>query len=309
MVKKKAKEDNKLVWIIVGLVALFLLYRYGTEHGWINFSVIGLPQGNYILASANFPNPSTFGQPQIDSHLDNPDYEVKLEVEPFRICAGDYATGRITSNMRNAGCRIFVSVDNGPWHVLADVFLGETGVYEESQRVMESGTARFIAICCDPNFQCSLSNQVSLVSEICIGYPPIPPLPIYELGDSVGGGSGVGSITGQEGSSVYFNLDDVAVGGDCYLGARVYTNWDYADYQECYAIGGQGQGVDIYFADSGGVVWSASDQHPNTRMVDLCPLYWDGATPWKLSLFPQYSLPDCRIDFQYNVDIYVCHCE
>ena len=129
----------------------------------------------------------------------------------------------------------------------------------------------------------------------------------YDVGDVVGGGSDIGTITGDTGLSKEIDLSNVAVGGQCHLGARIHTEWTYAN-NKCSGIMGQ-QGLEWIFADSENVKWNAVDTSPQVHDVDKCPLVWDGVKNWKISAFPiSSSLPECQLNYNYNVEVYVCEC-
>ncbi len=132
----------------------------------------------------------------------------------------------------------------------------------------------------------------------------------YSVGDVVGGQSGTGEIpSGFHEASWCFNLDDVEVGGPCSLGARINTWWDYPP--EC-------ENIDLTkamlweFYDSSGYVWGAVDatppEPPRTNSVNLCPLVWDGIHDWRLELNKMYTIEHCDVDYEYDVEIYVCEC-
>ena len=129
----------------------------------------------------------------------------------------------------------------------------------------------------------------------------------YNVGDVVGGESDSGTITGDTGLSKEIDLSNVAVGGQCHLGARIHTEWNYAN-DECQGIMSS-QGLEWIFADSENVKWNAVDTSPQVHDVDKCPLVWDGVKNWKISAFPTTSyLPECLLSYNYNVEVYVCEC-
>lgn len=129
----------------------------------------------------------------------------------------------------------------------------------------------------------------------------------YEVGDIIGTFPGTGSISGTAGINDVINLIGVELGGDCSLGARIHTGWTYAN-EKCSGIMGA-QGMEWLFSDSSGVRWSTVDTTPRTHDEDLCPLSWDGQTNWKISAYPISSnLPECILNYNYNVEVYVCEC-
>ncbi len=127
----------------------------------------------------------------------------------------------------------------------------------------------------------------------------------YDVGDVVGGGSNSGIITGNSPMEETFDLGNVAVGGNHYLGARIHTDWAYAN-DKCSGIMGS-QGLEWLFSDSEAVKWGTTDTTPRVHDTELCPLVWDGLTPWKLKALPISSnLPECQLNYNYNVEIFVC---
>ena len=296
--KKRTRKKNDFVTndlknvAIVVLIGLLLFFAY--DKGWLD---------DMFSRESKYDHGDSLPFP----HDVNPDKTILLEVTPNNICAGDSATGKITTNINNGACRLFLSVNYAEWTKYKDVRLDRNGNYQESNVVNSPGFARFVTVCCDANFNCGLSNEASLTVQDCDSSDSSPPS--YNVGDSVGGGTGSGSLIGDEGNSISFDLSGVSPGGDCYIGAEIYTEWDYDDYQSCYTLGGVGQGLEWFFTDSSGIVWSVVDHHPNTNNVNLCPLFWDGRKEWKLWLSPLYDLPGCKINYRYKVDLYICECK
>lgn len=156
--KTVKKEENTSTMIIIGVVVFLFLFKYGGENGWFK-STINLNSSSNIFNSNQFPTPQDIVQ-------DN-DYEAKLEIEPDIVCLGDYAIGRIFSNIPNGACRIFISSNGNPWQKYKDVTLNSKGEYSESNMMNSLGTAIFVTICCDANFRCAISNQRTLRVETC----------------------------------------------------------------------------------------------------------------------------------------------
>jgi hypothetical protein len=302
--KTKRKKDNKTLWWIISIVALVLFIQHGTNEGWFDqLTLFSISGGGSFFQSGGLP----FGFPtDPESATNTAGYDVKLEIIPNSICSGDMVTGRITSNMPNALCAIYVSINNNAWQPLTSVMLDANGFFEDSDRVYESGEAKFITLCCDTNINCKISNVAPLSSRDC-STPPS-----FNVGDVVGGGSGSGTLTGDSSSMIqYFDLSDVSVGGDCYLGAKLNIEWDFQNSNDCDYMQGIYQGVLISFLDSSGVVWDTYSMNPpQTIYKEFCPLYWDGATPWKLmiGLSDPELTPNCKIDYTYDVEIFVCYC-
>lgn len=238
-------------------------------------------------------------------------YTVTLSVSPPVICAGASVTGKIKSNIPRGVCRIYTSINNGAWQQFADVNLDASGGFETTQAVSSVGSAKFGAICCDADAQCKVSNIVALTVNPCTT-TTIPPttttIPGWHVGDVVGSESGSGSVTGTQGLTGYIDLSSIELGGDCYLGARIHTSWDYESLGACYNDGGIPQGFEWVFVDSSNIKWSYADASPQAHNVELCPLNWDGKTAWKLSAWPFYDIPGCVIDYSYSIEVFVCEC-
>ena len=290
---KKKKSNTPLVIIIfllsIGLIILLL-------------KLFVAPQSHFS---------SDFGtiQATLDQALIQPvqTSECSMTITPRDICAGDMVTGVIRTNPSTL-CYVFVH-DGIEWR---QIFNGRTdleGRFSHTDRITNIGHFRFIAIC-DIDHSDSftpgdcITNTQDLNVRDC-GPVPDPTPPPYNVGDSVGGGSGSGSTSGSE--SVTFDLSSIPVGGDCYLGAKIYIEWDYEDESKCYTMNDQ-QGVSWAFTDSSSIAWESHDPHPQTHIVDLCPLHWSGNHNWGLFMDPYFEMPDCKINYNYNVDIYVCEC-
>lgn len=135
----------------------------------------------------------------------------------------------------------------------------------------------------------------------------------YNVGDVVGGSSGTGTIpAGVNEGHWTFDLSSVETGGSCRLGAKISTWWAYKELAGCNHIAYGYEGVEWNFYDSTNWVWGALDDvppmPPRTNYVDLCPLSWDGQNNWELEMYKMYNMPGCDIDYNYEVEIYVCEC-
>ena len=297
MPRKKKKKNLTWLWVLLGAIVLGGLLWYGASQGL--FANLQIPQ--IFSPTFNFDK-----LPRPDSYIsEDADYEVKLELIPPAICVGDQTTGRITSNMPRAYCRIFVSINNGAWQTLADIRLNNNGNFEQTETILSSGRARFVTICCDNDFRCKSSNFANLVVDPCDSVPPTDDG--LQIGDIIGGGSGSGTITGSSpGVIAEFDLTNLEE-GDCYIGAKIYITWSYAKdnyWDECSTLGGYLQGMEWTFTDNSGVVWSAIDEQPNTHSVTICPL--DIRKKLKLYAIPLYEIPQCEIKYSYNIELYVC---
>jgi hypothetical protein len=177
---KRRKKDNSHVWFAAGaiLVIAIVLY-YGGQQGWFK-APIGV-----VYNIQNFQNSSSFPINQINSN-----YNVLLDLNPNTICVGDYSTGKITSNTgAYTPCATFTQSGATTWQLYKTVLLDANGVYTEAQRVNTAGTAQFIAVCCDSQRQCGVSNIETLVVDTCSTPTPIPSAQPqgYQCTDSDGG--------------------------------------------------------------------------------------------------------------------------
>ncbi len=129
------------------------------------------------------------------------------------------------------------------------------------------------------------------------------------VGDVVGGSSGSGTLpSGDGGASWDLDLSSVETGGPCRLGARIYTNWNYVDADSCFGFVAQ-EGIEWNFFDSAGLQWQAIDATPQAHSVDLCPLSWNGMDGWILEMWRMWDVPNCEIEYTYDVEVYLCECD
>lgn len=150
---KKAK-GNKEILIILGVVAL-LIFLYGGTHGWFQFNF-----SNHISQPLT-PYPSNV--------VNYPSYFVILGLVPSTICAGGSTIGTISSNINNGICSIFFQTPTTTWQLYANVNLNAQGDYSVTNTINTSGRADFVAVCCDGQNNCKLSNQVTLIVNPCGG--------------------------------------------------------------------------------------------------------------------------------------------
>jgi len=127
----------------------------------------------------------------------------------------------------------------------------------------------------------------------------------YEVGDIVGSGSVSGDMQG--GIGIPISLSGVDVGGDCYLGIKIWTDWGYVTPSLCQGTLGV-QGVDWKFFDSSGLRWSRMDATPHADYAEICPCSWDGQTPWHIDMNQILPYPDCIIGYDLQYEIFVCEC-
>lgn len=134
----------------------------------------------------------------------------------------------------------------------------------------------------------------------------------WNAGDTIFQGSGSGSLIG--GTSGFGELDladyGITTDGTCRLGAQIQSSWNYGN-SFCTGVQGQ-EGVVWNFFDSNGLEYSRTDLNPVGLGVDLHPeehiLEWDGSTNWHASLVKILNLPNCVINYEYTIKIYIYDC-
>lgn len=139
------------------------------------------------------------------------------------------------------------------------------------------------------------------------------PTKIWHSGDTVFSGTGTGSLIGTNNlGSIDLAEYGITTDGNCQLGAQIQTSWDYDNPAFCQGVWGV-EGIKLDFYDSNGLEYSRTDATPVALGIDLHPtdhyLEWNGVTPWRgeISMFPQV-LPNCVINYEYSVRIYIYSC-
>ena len=129
--------------------------------------------------------------------------------------------------------------------------------------------------------------------------------PTYNNGDLVGSDSGSGSTSNTD-NVFEINLGDLGV-GNCQLEATISTSWDYGN-EFCQGLQGM-EGVKWDFYDSNSLEYSRIDAVPvGLGVVTRCGLEYDG-TPFRLEMSKTMGLPDCLIDYEWEVRIVACDCQ
>lgn len=150
---KQQNNSNLLMWIVLIIVLI-----YGGKNGWFNFSFSLVNQGGGSDA------PQT---PLPDKVTPTPvSYNLRIDVSPSSICTGDLITGTITSNIYNGVCSIFSNTGAG-YTLLTNANLNANGGYSQSSVISSAGTSTLVAVCCDANNNCKLSNTVTFTSRVC----------------------------------------------------------------------------------------------------------------------------------------------
>lgn len=151
-----AKDNKTIIWI-VAIIALIVVIIYGGKHDWFKLEL-----NTYFNEGDTYSsklNPDTFNGNFMD-------YSVMLQISPSVICLGQSSTGTITSNINGGVCTIFINSGSG-WQILKNIQLNSQGDYSESQNVNSVGTASLVAICCDAQNNCKISNAASLTVNNC----------------------------------------------------------------------------------------------------------------------------------------------
>ena len=156
-------------------------------------------------------------------------------------------------------------------------------------------------IACDPGYICTATRS----GDYCRSTAPT-----WENGDVVGSGSGSGS------SSTSYNIfeiilsDDFNMDGTCGLMATIDAGWTYTnENQNCQGIQGS-EGIHWMFYDSDSLEWERIDPNPTYLGASTeCVLDWDGQTPFHLEMNKLLNIPECVIDYEYNVRVIVCNCQ
>jgi hypothetical protein len=135
----------------------------------------------------------------------------------------------------------------------------------------------------------------------------------WNPGDTVFEQSGSGTISGEYMSLSELDLSDygITTDGNCRLGAQIQTDWNYGN-SFCTGIQGT-EGITWKFFDSAGLEYIRVDSSPTSLGVDLSPvnghtLEWDGITTWKGIVSKTINLPNCLINYNYNIKIYIYDC-
>lgn len=290
----KKKNNNIKFWVIAVLILIAL---YGASQGWFKgmFTTINQETINQLETS-----PQQTGE------------ECSITFSKSTVNVGDSVTGTIKDG-KNTQCAIYYKYEGNPWTFWTFVTTDSSGYYRITRTITPgsaTGNYYFAAICgdCVTNQETLRVNPALTTTTTTIPTTTTTTtIPGYDIGDVVGGSSGVGSLpAGVNEVSWIFDLSDVPVGGPYRLGAKIHTEWDYVDMQSCYHTAYGYEGVEWNFYDSDSWVWGAMDTSPQVHDVDLCPLDWDGVNNWKLEMFKMYNMPNCELTYGYSVEIYVC---
>lgn len=291
---RKNNINFNALWIIisiVGVVAIVGVFIYGGNAGW--FRSLAIIENTDLISYLNTPEGEN-------------SYMCSLSLSPTSIYVGDRTTGTIVDG-KNSLCQVF-AYDGVRWAKVYEGYTDANGVLIDTRNINVVGNFVFRAICDQNNnnrvdMDDCLTNQQEMT---VLPRPETPPVDEgYDVGDVVGGGSQSGIISGTS-DSWEFDLSGVSVGGNCYLGAKINTQWDYAN-DKCSGIQGT-EGLIWSFYDSSGIVYEDREISPQSRSVELCPLYWDGVNNWEIKIEKLINLPECQMSYAWDVEIFVCEC-
>lgn len=125
-------------------------------------------------------------------------------------------------------------------------------------------------------------------------------------GDLLGSGSDSGATDSPYES---FEIDMGEIGsGNCEIGATFSTSWDYGN-QECVGLQGA-EGIIWTVYDSNGKVYTRTDLAPISLGNDLgCGLIYDGQTPFLVTMQKTAGLPNCVIEYEWELRLVACNCQ
>jgi len=285
----KQKINPNIIVVIVGIIViLFVVSKTGVIPG---FSV----------------------GPDID---ETPEGSCSISLNKLTFPARETITGTIQDGSF-ASCILYARLTGETWTTLGTFKLDSNGYYSHTEPVNTAGSYEVVAICMDEGVSCKTNIESFTVTPGAT----TPPIDTddgtngdtgYGVGDVIDTFSGSGSLPAWTNDAEFlFDLGDVDVPENCRLGARIDTYWAYESSAPCYYPGVGYEAVNWKFYDSTLVkVWDKTDySSPSTNDVDLCPFVWDGFTPWKLEIKQTQNMQDCVIDYNYNVEVYVCACD
>ncbi len=286
---KNNKINPNTIIIIIGIVAILLVV-----------SKLDLPGGFSI-----FPE-------------DAPEGGCAISLNKLTFPARETITGTIQDGPF-ANCILYVRLTGAIWTTLGTFQLDSNGYYSHTEPVNTAGSYEVQAVCTDnEGISCKTDTVAFTVTPGATTPPPADDdgdgadTGGYSVGYVIDTFSGSGSLPAWTNDAEFiFDLSGVDVGENCRLGARIDTYWAYESSAACYLPGVGYEAVNWKFYDSTLVkVWDKTDySSPSTNDVDLCPFVWDGFTPWKLEIKQTQNMQDCIIDYNYNVEIYVCGCD
>ena len=129
-------------------------------------------------------------------------------------------------------------------------------------------------------------------------------VPQNSNGDVLSTDSGSGTTTQDN----VFGIDMGSLGsGNCRISATLSTSWSYAN-DLCHGIQGE-ESVKWSFYDSDSLEYSRIDLAPIGLGVEIpCGLDYNGI-PFRLEMEKVQSLPDCEIDYEWEVRLIACECQ
>ncbi len=233
-----------------------------------------------------------------------------LGLNPTTVFSGDVVTGAIHDG-RNAFCEVFGNLDGRGWEKIYEGTTDANGLLSGSDTPDETGLWKIVAACgIGTADQCVTTQQNLRVLPRLTPPPTTAPPSGSEVGDILDGGtsgSGVLDGHGMDWDVSPYALSDEP--GPIILGVKIEREWDYVHPENaamCYQQINFFPTVDWNFFDSGGFRWGASDRDPVAVGVEVCPVSWDKFNPWRFEVVNVKPLPGCEINYDWNIDIYVC---
>lgn len=151
-----AKGNNDEIWKIIGIIALIFVIMWGYQNG-----KFGDIKNYFSTYNQIVPNPNNLPNEYTP-------YSVVINLVPTSICVGQTTTGSINSNIPNGVCSIFVKSGSGTWTFYSNANLDANGDYSAVSPILTIiGPINFVAVCCDAQGNCKMSNQLILNVNAC----------------------------------------------------------------------------------------------------------------------------------------------
>lgn len=320
------KQKSKGIWYIITMlliVALIAVLIFGGMNGWFKF-VVNVPSQTFIQNLTQSPSPET------------PVYTTCSQV----CSANDFDLGYSASTCKDGETRIAygyaqqaplltcccynsetpapsgtcTEADGGNVDTIPATTIGSDGIARMDVCADNTHVTEYWCVA-DGSGDWQSGTHSCLAGQTCLssrsgGYCKTK---VWNEGDTIIDGGGTGSTTGSQEGFSEIDLGDygLASGGNCQLGAQISVNWDYGNLKCTGIMGSEGMLWEFY--DSAGLEYSRTDTSPTAWTVDLHPrghiLNWDGHTAWRAyAKHTSGQLPECVINYQYNVRVYIYDC-
>jgi|GEM_PF-4879822 len=312
----KRKKDNTNLILGIGFVVLAIVLFYGGSQGWFNF-IINVPVQNQTLTVA--PTPQAPVSSSCSQVCTNQGFsKFYTFINSCKEGESKVTYGYPTQAPILTCCCWNEAIQNNPTCTDSDggINYNVGGKVTTALGIMydtcQPNQMDLLELYCDNGIQkssgigCPNGCIDSANGDYC------SPTKIWHSGDTVFSGSGSGSVTGEGSAYAELDLSDygIEVDGDCRLGVQFSSSWDYGN-DKCIGIPGmQGFRWEIY--DSLGLEYSRIDYVPVGLGVDLHPeshiWNWDG-TKWRAyGQQVPFIYPECQINYEYTVRIYIYDC-